>query len=401
MSDPDLLSIWSEFCGAVPASERIRMMRLFGHDNMEVSEPNSDGWIVSHNLVASMSMEQSNMAETSVIWALRQKQSEILVTFGTTSMWYALQHAVRAFLIEENETQVLHHLLCLDKEHQDLEIQSYVSAIGHWLALRASERDLLPQLLQAGQFLRIDGFDSFEDADAIRKRQFIRSMPYLYNNWAKVLPQSLDNVKGLVEAELNFVLGELSIDLKSLVRCIQIATEKPPGSEAYTQRKCLSCGDDYVDLGTGLVQPRRISFNECRITEHKFHCQCPEFLRGLGLTQGHPAVESGDVDDIDIDEEYFNETEDDVGQLCEEYDRLSLDEKIKGDPFYDAAIMLYQAQGRRWIGSYEPLELLCGTCFLKREEYIGENGLADYQHFTSVPTTYISSCSPDNFTSTF
>lgn len=69
-------------------------------------------------------------------------------------------------------------------------------------------------------------------------------------------------------------------------------------------------------------------------------------------------AESGDIDDIDIDKEYFKETEDDVGQLCEVYDRLSLDEKIKGDPFYDAAIILYQAQGQRWIGSYEPSELL-------------------------------------------
>jgi hypothetical protein len=99
--------------------------------------------------------------------------------------------------------------------------------------------------------------------------------------------------------------------------------------------------------------------------------------------QGQPVAESGDIDDIDIDEEYFKEIEDGVDQLCEEYDKLSLDEKIKGDPFYDAAIMLDQAQGRRWIGSYEPSELLCATCFLKREEYIGEDGPTKYSYISN------------------
>ena len=61
---------------------------------------------------------------------------------------------------------------------------------------------------------------------------------------------------------------------------------------------------------------------------------------------------SGDIDEVDIDEEYFKETEDDVDQLCEEYDKFNLDDNIKGDPFRDAATMLYRAQGRRWIGSY-------------------------------------------------
>lgn len=160
---------------------------------------------------------------------------------------------MRTFLIEEHETQVLHHLLRLDQEHQDLKIQSHVSAIGYWLALRASERDLLPLIINGGQFLRIDGFDFPEERNPIGKRQFIRSMPSILNTWSKLLPRSLNNVKGLVEAELSFVLGELSIDRESLVRYIQMVVENPPGSKAYIQSKCLSCGDDYVDLRTGLI----------------------------------------------------------------------------------------------------------------------------------------------------
>lgn len=374
------------------------MVRLFGVDCLDLSEPNGDGWIVSHNLVASVSKEQSRVADTAVVWVLRQKQSETLVAFGVASVWYALQQAVRSFLIEEHETQILHH--CLGQEHHDHKIQSHVSAIGHWLALRAS-RDLLSNLLQSGQYLRIHGFDSFESANTNSTREFVRSMPYLFSTWAKLLLRSLENIKGPVEAELDFILGELLMDRESLARCIQMAIEKPPDSRADTLHKCLSCGDDYVNLGTGLVQPRKISFNECRITGHKFFCQCSEFLRELGVMQSQLVADSGDIGDVDIDEEYFKETEDDVEQLCNEYDERGLGEKIKGDPFYDAATMLYQVQGRRWISSYKPSESLCATCFLKREEYIGENGPTAHHRCTPVPKTFISSCSPDHFTSTF
>jgi hypothetical protein len=368
------------------------MIRAFGLDCIDISEPNNDGWLIAHNLVASMCNEQSGMADTAAVWATRQLKSKIFIAFGTNTVWHGLQHAVRALLLQEHETQVLHHLLHLDQEHQ--EIQSHVSAIGHWLALRASERDLLAMVLQCGQYLRINGFDSFEGVDSIGKRQMVLSMPDIYNDWAKQLPRSIENVKRLVEAELKFLLEELSIDRESLVRCIQKAIDKPPDLTANTQYKCLSCYDDYVSLGTGLVQPRRISFNECRITEHKFYCQCTEFLRALGVMQGRPVADSGDIDDVDVDEEYFKETEGNVDQLCEEYDRLSLDEKRKGDLFHDAATILYRTQGRRWIGSYEPSELLCATCFLESEEYINHG-------FTPVPKTFISSCPSDNFTSTF
>jgi hypothetical protein len=200
-----------------------------------------------------------NMAETAVIWALRQRQSEILVTFGASTAWHGLQHALRAFLIQEHETQVLHHLLHLDQEHQDLQIQSHVSAIGHWLALRASERDLLPLVIHGGQFLRIDGFDAFEEENPIGKRQFIRSMPYILKTWAKVLPRSLENVKGLVEAELDVVLGELSIDRESLVRCIQMATKKPPRSKLILNARAF-----LVAMTTWIWGPALYSLGESR-----------------------------------------------------------------------------------------------------------------------------------------
>jgi len=342
-------------------------------------------------------MEQSHMAETGVSWLLNQNQTESFIVFGANSVWHALQLAVRAFLIQEHDSQVVYRLLRLDKKHQNHKVQSHISAIGHWLAVRATERDLLPLLLQAGQFLGINGFDSSEDADAISKRQFVQLLPYVYNGWAKGLPQALRNIKLVVEAELDFVLEELSINRESLVHCIQRASNESPGSGTNTQYKCLTCSDNYFDLGSGLVQPRRISFIECRITRHKFFCQCREFLRALGVLQRQPVP-----DDVDVDEEFFKETGDDVDQLCKESDRLYPDEKIKlGDPFHDAATMLYRVQGRRWIETYEPSELLCATCFLKREGYIGENGSIHHHRFTPAPKNYISRLPPDSFTSTF
>lgn len=86
------------------------------------------------------------------------------------------------------------------------------------------------------------------------------------------------------------------------------------------------------------------------------------------------------------------------GELYEEYDRLCVDE-IKTNLFHDAATMLYQVHGRRWMGSYEPLELLCATCFLKREKYIEENRPLEEQRFTPMPETF-RVFSPEDITST-
>lgn len=62
-----------------------------------------------------------------------------------------------------------------------------------------------------------------------------------------------------------------------------------------------------MSLGTGLVQPRRISFIHCKATKHKSDCQCIGFLGALGIVQGLTAANSGDVDNVDIDEEFFKE----------------------------------------------------------------------------------------------
>lgn len=377
------------------------MMRVFGSDCLDLSEVNADGWVVGPNLIASMPQEQCQMSETSIHWLYSQKQTETLVALGASSVWHGIQQAVRAFLFEEHENQVLDNLLRADQGKQGLEYESHVRSIGHWLALRASERDLIPIAVQAAQFLQIDGFDPFPGTDGLGKRDLNRSLPLLYTTWAKMSSRVLSNVKELLEAELDFVLSELSMDRESLARCIQAAREEPPCPTIDTRQRCLTCNDDYTNLGTGLVQPWRISFDECRATQHKFHCQCSEYLHMRGVTQAQPIAACGDTDDVDIEAEFYKEPEVDMDQLCKEYDRLGIDDSIDGDPFYDAAMMLYRAQGRRWIGSYDPSEILCAACFLKREEYIGEDGPAGGARFTPALKTYISACPSDVFSATY
>ena len=222
-------------------------------------------------------------------------------------------------------------------------------------------------MIQAGQFLKIDGFDSFPSADGVGQRMFARTLPFIYTSWAKALPRALENVKGLIEAELDCMLENLSMDRESLAQTIHLARQEVLAESTKIQHKCLVCIDDYVNLGTGLVQPRKVSFNECRTSNHKPECQCAEYLRTVGIVQGPPQVSGGDIDDGDVDGEYFQDTEDDVQALCEAFDKLGVGE-VDGDYFHETATMLYRAQGRRWVGLYEPLELLCSS-FLEGRIY--------------------------------
>ncbi|PVH68701.1 hypothetical protein DL98DRAFT_474589 [Cadophora sp. DSE1049] len=384
-------------------SKKVEMMRVFGSECLDVSEINADGWIVGHNLIASMSQEQCPMSETSVHWIFNQKQSDILIALGATSIWHGIQQAVRAFLIEEHQNQVIHKLLATGEADQDLESESYVRAIGHWIALRASERDLLPMACLAAQILQVDGFDPFPGpgAGGLGRRDINRSLPSIYTAWAKTSSRVLSNAPELIEAEFDSILHKLSMNRESLARCIQEARDEAPVLASHPVQKCYVCHDNYTTLGTGLVQPRKISFDECRATQHKFHCQCVDYLQIHGVVQAPRLTVFGDTDEVDIEEEFCKEPDVNVDELCEEYDKLGLDGQALGDPFCEAATMLYRAQGRRWIGSHELLEAVCGACFLQQEGYIGAEGIAGIACFTPVPNTYISACQPHTLDSVY
>ncbi|KAK1753305.1 hypothetical protein QBC47DRAFT_404660 [Echria macrotheca] len=420
------LGIWSEFCGTTPSKRKIEMINAFGAECLDVSELGGDGWVVGHNLIKHMSLENCSMAETAVQWVYTQKQSEILVALGANSIWHGLQQAVRGFLVEEHGKSVISGLLQQTTTSVDGggrgrttammdgdRWQSQVSAIGHWLALRASGRELLPLIVQACQCLQVDGFDPIPGMEGFGIRELNRSLPLIYTTWAKTSPRILSNVTALVEAELEHLLSDLSLDRDGLVQCIQASrdelVESDEGDEWHDavahHWRCGDCEDDYTTLGKGLVQPRRISFDECRATRHRHYCECLEFLGEKGVKPPENSVpESGEVEE-EADEEFRKDVEVDVGlidSLCETYSSIDTDEPVLGDPFYDAAKMLYRAQGRRWIGTYRPSEALCGACFLKRELYAGPGGPGDGSaSFTPVPTTYVSACPPEFLGATY
>jgi hypothetical protein len=372
------------------------MMRVFGPECIDISEVNGDGWVIGHNLIASMGQEKCRMSETSIHWVYGQNYDEILVALSATTLWYGIQSAVRAFLFEEQENQIIINLLRAEKQGKSVEYESQAKSLGHWLALRASQRDMIPLAVQAAQILQIHGYDPLPGVE-FGKRDTNRLLPTLYSSWAKISANILGSAKGLIKAELDFILSDLSLDLDELARCIQAAQEKPVAPAKDMLNRCVTCKDDYTTLGKGLVQPCRIAFDECRASQHKYNCTCSTYLDACGVTEARPLATSGDTDDTDVEEEFYKEPEVDMEQLCADYDKLGLDGIPQGDPFYDGAAMLYRSQGRRWIGEYKEDEILCATCFLKRERYIREGELSECVRFVPPPKTYISACPADTF----
>ncbi len=377
------------------------MMRVFGPECFDVSEINGDGWVVGHNMIAYMGTEQCQMSQTAVHWLYSHKQTEILVALSARSVWHGIQQAVRAFLFEEHNNQIIIKLLLANEQRGSVEYESHARAMGHWLALRASQRDLIPVAMQAAQLLQVDGYDPIPGAGEFVKRDINRMLPMVYTTWAKMSSNILGNAKGIIEAELEVMLGELSLDLDELAQCIQAAQQEPTTQARDTPNKCVACKDDYTVIGRGLVQPSRIAFSECRASQHRHNCVCSSYLYARGVTKARAKATSGDTDEADIEEEIYRESEVGMDLLCAEYDKLGIDDSALGDPFYDAAAMLYRSHGRRWIGEYDYDEVLCAACFLKREGYIGEDGPCGFSRFTPAPKTYVSACPPDTFDATY
>jgi hypothetical protein len=90
-----------------------------------------------------------------------------------------------------------------------------------------------------------------------------------------------------------------------------------------------------------------------------------------------------------------------------EHDRLpdgaGEERRYQNSCFSSVARTLYRAQGRRWIGSYQPEEVLCGACFLARKGYLGDKHTSDQAShaatapYTPAPEDYVSACPPEIF----
>jgi hypothetical protein len=385
--------MFAETAQAFPADQKIRMLRLFA-DTLDLSDPSGDGWTVITSLVKALTKESVPMPEISANWLLRLTGSEPVVACGARTLWDGLQHAVRSFLSHQQDGQILRGMLLEEGRASGggggIEMQSLVTAMSHWLALRASQRELLPMIVEAGRFLKMERFDWVDDS--ITPKEYVRAIPAIYGAWTKALPHGIENLESLLEEELEYVLSSLCMDRERLKDAIR-AAEKEGVCAARDMKVCGDCKDSYVKLGAGLVQPRLIAFDECWKTGHKRECECEAFLSDLGVTGSTYATpaEGEENSASDVDEEFFADDEDDalrvLDWLCQVYNNTHpRDSRI--DPFQDAATLLYRAQGRMWLSSYEPTEVLCATCFLKREQYLGADGQGRGQDFTPMPQAY-------------
>jgi hypothetical protein len=377
----------------MPAENKIQMLRLFS-DCLELSDPSGDGWTVHAELKKAYNKEKVPVSRNSISWLLRTTASEKLVAFGPKTVWHALQHAVRSFLVHERDNQFLQRLLNPSKEIEKGVSTSHAASLSHWLALRASQRKLLPMVVDAGRYLHLGGFDWVEDD--ITPSHFVKALPVIYTTWSLALPDNIDKVEAFIEIELEGIYEKTAWTPEFILESI---SGKEDTCHNQQNSKCCSvCGDDYSRLGVGIVAPAWITFIECIKTSHKFHCSCSEFLQKSGATQT-PVNLNDPVDgDLDVDEEFFREADEDISQHCEEHMQKYLADK-GADPFLDAATLLYRAQGRVWLSAYEPDDLLCATCFLMSEQYIGEDSLGTEGEFSPMPESFVMFRS-ENYSST-
>lgn len=373
------------------------MLRLFS-DCLELSDPSSDGWTVIAGLHNAYYKEKVPVSERSIIWFLRLTSTEKIVACGAKSIWRALQHAVRAFLVHERDNKVLQKLLDLDQDWEKTISTSRATAIAHWLALRASQREVLPMIVEAGRFLHMDGFDWIDNN--MTPTQFVRAVPVLYAAWTRAFPDGITKVEELIALELDEILDKAVWTRKSLLQSISRSENENKSRSHDDSRRCSTCGDDYGSLGVGVVAPRWIAFMECTKTSHKFKCDCSELLQRIGametLVNSNESFHDGCSD---VDEVFFREIDENISELCKKYTQMHISDQST-DPFRDAATLLYRAQGRRWLGLYEPADLLCATCFLRREGYIGERGLGTEHVLSPMPESYGVFCSENIISAT-
>ena len=363
------------------------MLRLFS-DCLDVSEATGDGWTVLRALLNFLNKEEVSISDISATWFLRLTAAEQIVSFGPKSCWDGLQHAVRPFLAHERKNQVLQQLLGFSYNGRTEKTfrPPQLTAFGFWLALLASQRKLLPTVVEAATFLRMDGFDWIDDA--VTPRRDIRTLSQIYNWWTKTLPESLENIEMLLSEELEQLLETLAWTKESLSGLLlSVSTSNaftaPYDNDGKRDLHCSGCGDDYTPIRAGLVSPTWIAFLECTKTNHKHFCACSSFLQSIGTSHRPDSKIKADIDEdepndyfFDVGEEFsYEQEEGDISALCTEI-VSSYDPGCRAgdpDPFHNAATLLYRAQGRHWLGSHDFGETLCATCFLRREQFVGEN----------------------------
>lgn len=411
------VTIFAEKVQFLPAQRKIAMLRLF-LDTLDLSEPSDDGWTVIGSLVKAQSREESSLASNSISWFLQHFSTDNMVKFGARTLWHGLQHAVRAFIHLTQEDMVLQELNDLGANSVKSSIRSsQVVSIARWTALRVAGRRLLPMLNIAGAILHCPGFDWVGDGPQPNAALVEKQLPFIFSTWTSTLADSLERVQELTAVELQATVeqaGWTSEFFQGLDS--KLFDERPQSRQRCSGKtRCSVCGDDYNFLGAGVIEPSWIAFAECTKSKHRFDCLCSDFpwsevlsktdhirqscrstrenqdddkkprenQKQLGLSRAR-TIQLDNEDDADVDTEDEDRFYDTLPvqlregeQTKEEEESLilqALETLTKTDPFSSIALDLYRTQGQAWLGSYQPAESLCGTCFLRREGYIDEKG---------------------------
>jgi len=280
-----------------------------------------------------------------------------------------LQHAIRSFIDLEQKTMVV-------KSRLDLLVGgdfpvSYGSAIAYWIALLAIGQKLLPTLLAAGSILQVEGYDYDPDTAVDPAKQ----LPCLYEAWCKSLTSSLESVDEVLNSELDTVLEEAGWSEDILQELESNSRKAGKIDNANNKRHCSVWRNDYSLLGIGIIEPRWISFTECASSKHRYNYSCQDFLESQGRS-GYGHRNDNMQDESDSDDEAFQDAEAELANTenesdsdesawtfeCNRFIQEIDNGKIK-DPVRAVAAHLYRTQARIWLGTNEPGELFCGTCF--------------------------------------
>ncbi|KAF1929931.1 uncharacterized protein M421DRAFT_380930 [Didymella exigua CBS 183.55] len=359
------------------AEEKIEMLRLYC-DCIDLSDADSDGWLVHEWLKKAYATERKPISQNSITWLLHLTANEEYVEFSARNIWSALQHAVRSVLNHGRFSNTLERILDLSLEEHFATSQRHIDALGVWLALRVNGRVLLPMVLNAGSFLQMKGFDWIDDD--MPHRLFLQALPHLYAAWCHTVLEAVEQVEMYMREEFHQCLGQLNMTRETFLHTI---SRENTNHRPTNGRICTDCQVEYSALDHGLVQPARIAVTECVSTGHSFDCNCQNmdeitsYMTKLTLpTYAGAYDKDGEGQYFDTEDEFFD-AEPHI------FDHTSCN---KPDPFSDIATMLFRAHGRAWIGSYAIGEELCASCFLFRENYISKDGFA--ADFPPMPKSF-------------
>lgn len=360
------------------------MLRMF-YDCIDLSSPESDGWQVHDWLKRAYAREKVPISQNSITWLLHLTANERYVECSPRIVWSALQHAVRSVLNHERYSRHLERILQLSENETRSISHRQLDALGFWIALRVNGRTLLPMVLHVGSFLQLKGFDWIEDH--MSHRQFLQAQPNLYAAWCHALLDTVEKMEDYMREELDLCMQQLSWarnDLTSALSNTEAGSYITKDQDLDFQI-CSQCKDNYGVMAHSLVEPARIAIQECVQTGHDSDCICRNICKENELAaklSDYTGVCRDDYEDdeSDMDEDLFEEAQPYL------FGHPPSQSQQDCNVFSDVATLLYRAQGRIWIGRYAIGERICATCFLLREQYIGEDGFA--AEFPAMPKSF-------------